>query len=269
VSLKKRLLVAAMMGVFVLAVVALSGSYSHRTLTAYLSVVETGDTAQVMKFTPSTAVDGYTYKDTFEMNADADSVEVSWTAPGSATDVAMVCDSMAAAVNLSACSTYVTAYDSTTFWIAVSDDPGLAFDVFLADTASDTTTTQANVTSKSTSSDTLGLCPLFAGDGGHVNAMYGRFILQASHKTAQGVGLSDSGFLYLFTEFANEYLELDSDSSSGLPCTLRVELPSAAGTDTLFKEHLYVAYRITDTASDTTYTIPYEIDVDYLLFNEK
>lgn len=80
---------------------------------------------QNWKFTPTLALDEYTYFDSMVIknNSTYDTIElVSWTAPVSATTIAMVCDSMVKYINLSSCSLYVTAVDFDSFFTLKSTD---------------------------------------------------------------------------------------------------------------------------------------------------
>ena len=78
-----------------------------------------------MEFRPTLALDGYTYFDSLVItnNVTYDTIElVSWTAPVSATTIAMICDSMVKYVNLSACSLYATAVDQDSLWTLVANN---------------------------------------------------------------------------------------------------------------------------------------------------
>ena len=91
-----------------------------------------------------------------------------------------------------------------------------------------------------------------------------RIILKPSATTAHGMGLSDSGYLWLYTVFADEYHLLGCDTQAALPCTLR--LPYAGPpADSLFKEKLALEYRIVDTLSDFSQRAEYDIDINYIL----
>jgi len=178
------------------------------------------------------------------------------------TTVAMWCDSFITAVNASDAADYVTASDSTDSIYIISDDAGLDFAIYLGDSTVATDTTQLNVTSQCEQQDTLGLGPLVYRDISP-NVILSKFILLPSHVTAQGAGLSDSGYLWLYTTFDNQFFLLDSAVRNALPCTLYYA--AKPGTDTLYKEDLTLVYRVTDTASDTTMTLPYKITADWLI----
>ena len=189
--------------------------------------------------------------------------------------IAMVCDSMVATINADdSASAHVTAHDSGTFYVTISDDAGLLFyHTFLnhADTHGTLAASQANVTSKSRYGDTIALDPLFLGDRNYAG-VYGTFKISASASTAQGVGLSDSAYLFLAAWRTNagssEYFLLASDSCNALPCSLRIAHPVQAGSDTLLKRGLFFYYELSDTASDTTDAIYLPLHLDYELYEE-
>lgn len=228
------------------------------------TTVRTGDSSQIWAFTPTTAVDDYQYGDTIVINDGADSIEVLWTAPAAATDVAMVCDSMAAYINAAACSSFVTAADSTTAYYIHSDSLGWAFDVYLADTATDSVHTVANVTSWSSVKDTF---PLFSltHPTKYCN-LYGQVILPASHVTAQGYGLSDSGWIWLYAEWEGTSHLICSTVSEGLPCTLWVNQPDTSDiADTLWKDHIHVVIEVADSATDSSMAPIHSIKYKFLM----
>lgn len=216
------------------------------TFTFTNSVVTTGDTAMVMEFL-FTPLNDTIYTDTFVLGGSgADSVAVTWTAPATATDSGMCADSMAAYVNASACSTYVTATVTDTSLMITSVDPGVAFVVYYGDGKTDTGTVVENATSYSSIRDTFGIPTK------PEQALWGWVVLEASPNTQQGYGLADSGLLWLYATSAGERHLLDSSIKASLPCSLRVSHPDAAGSDTLFKEGLVIDAYVTDSTSDTT-----------------
>lgn len=195
------------------------------------------------------------------------------TSTGYITTVAMVCDSMVAKVNAAAGATKVTAYDSTTFWIVQSDDPGLDFSFDITDTTTDTVRSQANVTSRSRFTDTIPLIPVLTeAIGPRVKGIRYTIIMDSlPDMLGQGMGLSDSSYLQLWAGYLQggnwKYTAVSKDSAALLPNTLFYAMPtSTAGTDTLFGEQLFLQVRIADTASDTTCTLPIPLYIDAEIF---
>lgn len=182
------------------------------------------------------------------------------------TSVAMVCDSMVAALNLTACSTLLTATDSTTTWYIQGDVAGMAFDFYVGDSATDTSTTQDTVTSFSTGAyDTLGLFSMSSPN--QYNSLYGDIILYPSNTTDSGYGLDDTAYLVLKSVFGGSYLTLDSNKSVGLPCTLHVAIgPDTTGggvdPDTLWRENLVVISHVVDSCTVRS-AGPYDHEIWY------
>lgn len=375
-TLLRMFILLALTGMVVLAA---GGMVKNRIEIVSLSIVTTGDTAQVTKFTPIIGVDSFTYIDTFSFWNASDSTDttkhstVKWTSPVQsmrlnvtfdststykcsldlgtfvrgfdfdattieagktleklidslvdtfnkvvtmkdtvkaedsvtyiklvslmgqrelennarwtvspitnfdtvstwATTIADVCDSLVGSINAvstaDSLATFLTAYDSTTFYITQSDDAGLLYwDSSLnhVDTSGTIARSQANVTSWSTLQDTLGLERLVYPDRSY-NALMARIIISPSALTNQGFGLLDSGYIWLYTTLGNKYYLIDSAFRNALPCTLLMSITnSTAGRDTLFKEDLIMVYRITDSVSDTTATADYNIGMSYIL----
>ncbi len=183
--------------------------------------------------------------------------------------IASVIDSLVVTANAAdSGANYVTASDSTTFYIIQSDDQGLNFFVqaasgFHADTL-DTTHTQLNVTSYSGKTDTIDIVGLIQRDG-NLYPEYSRFILKPCTTTAAGLGLSDSGYLWLYTVFDDEYFLIAADTCTDLPCTLRVAYDGPVA-DSLFKAYLALGWRVADSSSDTVLPfLEYPIEVNYIL----
>ena len=189
------------------------------------------------------------------------------------TTAAMAIDSLCALINADdSMSAHITANDSTTKYTVISDDVGLDIKFCPTDTSQDTTYVQLNVASANNVTDTIYLPPIMYSDLS-ADAFYGRFILEPSVDTAQGIGDSDSGYLILYTMFANELKEIARDSAASLPCTLRVAIGTdttggGVDPDTLFNYGLAIVYAIMDTASDTTVTVYYELTADYEIEGE-
>jgi hypothetical protein len=184
------------------------------------------------------------------------------------TTIARICDSMVAKINATAAiSDTLLATDSTTFYTITSKIKGLAFRFKgtgePTDTVQDTASLQLNVTSLSTQYDTIPLAQLYS-PGFDTRGMIGRFIVSSPY-TGHGFANTDTATIRLVTSSYGSLFHLDSTKGI-MPCTLRVVFTgSTAGRDTLFKEALGLIVRVTDTASDTTKTIPVSVISDYLL----
>jgi hypothetical protein len=203
--------------------------------------------------------------------------------------VAMICDTMVAKINADAgLDSFMTAADATTSYTVTSDDAGVLFfgasfggtgASLTADSLQDTTHTQANVTSQSSYQDTIDLISLIYDDFDMAGYQLVA-ILDSSTTVAQGLGLSDSGYLWLYTTrrigYGSDSVEmflLDSAVANSLP--LRLECKVGADTtgggvdpDTLFKERFQLVYRVTDTASDTVMNPHCSLYVDLKLIGK-
>ena len=178
----------------------------------------------------------------------------------SITTVAMWCDSIVAALNASSAATELTAADSTDSIYVTSDDRGLGFAIYYGDTATDTASAQANVTSWSSAS---GYQILGAIEG--YSTIYGRIILNPGRDSYTGLGNVDSAYLWLYSRrFGNVRKLIDSSFRAALPCTLTVVKPQGVG-DTLLTGDLELGWRLTDTASDTTLSVNYPWVIDITL----
>jgi len=191
---------------------------------------------------------------------------------GYITTAAMICDSMVAKINATAaCTAYVTAYDSTTFWIDQSDDIGLNFeaDIPNIDTTADTVRSIPNKASNSRTVDTILLANMIFNDI-RFTGVDGTIILDTIQATTQGINLTDSGYLILYgSRYVRGSLVLDEicrDSTADLPCTLSLRYPALDAYDTLFGEQLWIVYAIMDSASDTTGSFAFSLFVDMTLF---
>lgn len=174
------------------------------------------------------------------------------------TTVAMVCDSLVATCNAAdSGADFVTAYDSTTFYIIQSDDKGLPFFVqdagalgFHADTL-DTTHTQLNVTSRMIGNDTV-----HVGNVAGFATLQGKIVLfdcavTPENATTGCLGNDDSARIWLYTDRAGELFLVDSGLYASPPCTLNVEVPRVTG-DTLLEHDLYIRYWWDDSCTDVT-----------------
>lgn len=194
------------------------------------------------------------------------------------TSVADVCDSMTASLNASAnLDSFVTAYDSTTFYIVQSDDAGVLFFVAIKDTSQDTTTSQTNVTSYSTYQDTFKVVRMVWDDFEIAGIDFWAILDSSVTTTNQGLGLSDSGYVWIYAVrnvHGNEQLTLiDSAVRNALPCSLHILITAdttggGVDPDSMWYEYWSLAYRIADTASDTVMNPSYTIYVDYKLIGK-
>lgn len=203
------------------------------------------------KFGQETFTDRWTTK----VNSVLDTATYTITTP------AMVCDSMAAYIN--AGQGLVTAANSGDTIISLTaNTAGLAYTIAAGDTSIDTSLGTANTNSWSSNQDTL----LFQRVDWGARSLSSRFIIGASADTMNGVGKSDSGYLWLYHVWNDiDYVLAGSTAVATVPCTLSVNIADAAGNDTVFKEKLALVYRIADTCSTKDTTITYTIDEDYLL----
>jgi len=191
----------------------------------------------------------------------------------SANTVAMTTDSMVAAINGLDSAKYFTAVNSgDTAYIVTADDIGLTFWLAAKDTAQDTSTTQGNVTSVSSVTDTFTLAefgPSLLAQDFRGMGVQGWIILNPCADTNQGFGGSDSAKIWLFTvEKADSNLIwtiLEQDSCNSLPCSCRVDLPVAAANDTIFDRNLGIGYHIMDTLTDTVINAQYRLSVDLII----
>lgn len=186
------------------------------------------------------------------------------------TTIDMVCDSMSATINANATvAAVVTGTNSgDSVYTVTSDDVGLAFTIIIGDTAQDTSLTQANVTSRSTYQETLAVANLIVYDM-DVAAMQFNAKLDTSDTVYQGVGLSDTAILSLYTSRVHagnrKYKLITADTADALPCSLYHEITGTALIDTVLWDALYLVYWIGDTASDSHFVATYPLYIDYTL----
>jgi hypothetical protein len=181
--------------------------------------------------------------------------------------LALISDSLVSALTDSTTlATFLDVVDDDTGFTVTSFSAGWAFLAFLADSATDTVHTQLNVTSRSVATGSFDIGRVIFNDW-HGTSLDGQFILKASDSTGIGVGLSDSGYLWLShkTTYGDSSLA-DSAFAASLPCTLSVSIADAEGNNVVFGDKLTLSWRISDTASDTTsWPISFDIDYDYTL----
>lgn len=84
--------------------------------------------------------------------------------------------------------------------------------------------------------------------------------------TALGAGLDDSVIIRVTATWHGERHVLDTMVGAGLPETLRVMIPAAAGTDTLLKGILGIEWVLYDSIGDTTVTLNYRYDYSFDFF---
>jgi len=165
--------------------------------------------------------------------------------------VAMVCDSMVAAINASDSESYFTAYDSTTEYIVQSDKKGLTFHIAPTDTVQDddTSTTQENVVSNSSDSATVSLDRTRGFK--HID---GRIIIGASPSAYAGLGNADSAIVTFYSVGPTGRYIITVDTCAQVPCTCDVMLHSNVG-DTTLRRQVEFHWYVDDTVSDTNCTV--------------
>ena len=344
--------------------VASSGEYRRLANKEYVyaTITSAGDTARVMKFTPSTGIDSFTYSDTFSYQYDTTAHKtITWTSPVQSmrldvgygdttvvyacsldcgtniygfewphpeasltlaqvidtlvdsinnvagisdtvtaddsatyikinsdfaqvelesearwtmvvgdsldtttiwnTSVADACDSMVAAVNASAnLDSFMTAYDSTTFYIIQSDDDGVLFYANALDTAQDTLTTADNATSTCADTGWVEVGPVYG-----FKTVKGEIMFKPGLVKHTGAATSCSTYLWLYTDGPAGLKVIAADSVEDLDSLrLPVTVHSNVG-DTLLRNTLRLRWRYYDTLSDTTYEQRHPLEVDVTL----
>lgn len=195
--------------------------------------------------------------------------------------IAMICDSMVATSNASdTFPDYMTAIDSSTFYIIQSDDAGLLFYYTFynhADTHGTLAASQANVTSSSDQTDTLFNDKIWlADDQFRALGIHGDIVIDTSITDSAnavfGLGLADSASLwvrsYRDSGGVRTYRDLDSvhgSLSDGLPVTLHISRIPAWANDTVFFDGLVISWYISDTLSQIVVTRQYPIYIDLKL----
>ena len=179
--------------------------------------------------------------------------------------VAMVCDSMVAAINASDSGAYFTAADATTNYTVTSDKKGLTFHIAPTDTVQDddSATTQENVMSWSSDSATVKVCKT-AGFL-HVD---GFFILEPpSPGQHGGLDSADSAILTLYTTKALGRKAIARDTCASPPCTLDFIIPyvNIAGSDSVLYHDLEIHLWVSDSTSDTTQTVEFPLRYEIYL----
>lgn len=181
---------------------------------------------------------------------------------GTVTTVAMVADSMAAAVNATSCADKVSGADSTTFWTIYSDDKGLAFTLTRQDTAedanADTSLLQANVSAKLSAHTTRGLGKCIG-----YNTLRGKihFVLD-SFFTGMDTA-NDSCILALVTTHHDDTLVLVGPDTMEIPGSLYVQIFTKG--DSLLWEGLQLDITVIDSMNDTNANLDYKIHPDLIL----
>ena len=169
--------------------------------------------------------------------------------------VAMVCDSMVAAINASDSAAYFTAADVTTNYTVTSDKKGLTFHIAPTDTVQDddSATTIENVMSSSSDSGTVGISNAYG-----YRTLVGKIVLNPAFSTYAGLSGEDSGIVQLYTVEGNERTILQADTCASLPCTSLIRIPEATG-DTVLLDRIEVWWYVNDTCSDTVLAIDYPL----------
>jgi hypothetical protein len=177
--------------------------------------------------------------------------------------IAMVCDSMVAAINaVDSLSHHITASNTgDTAYLITQDTAGMTATVTFGDTCQDTTNQRINYDSWTSDADTFPLLSMNL--PGTYSSLYGDIILEASDTTTYSYGTADSGMIVLkaYNSFTDSYQMIDSTKARGLPVTLHVATPalrdSVGGTDpdTLWREDLRVIVRVVDSASYPTMSV--------------
>lgn len=136
----------------------------------------------------------------------------------------------------------------------------------MVDTIHDT----ASGTGLSLSQDTFSVVNLVY-DGFEIAGHQFNAILNLSSDTLYGIGDSSIGYMYLYTRaFVGgnyQYWKLASDSSE-LPCTLRSLVSYAATNDTLYKEGMFLGWKIVDTTTSVMRQPSYSLSVDLKLIGK-
>lgn len=118
---------------------------------------------------------------------------------------------------------------------------------------------QIGVTTDSLGDSTIatGSFGAFTTDG--YNTLQSEIIIGNAKPAYAGLGVSDSGiiFLYTHTEHGANVL-IDSTSKGSLPCTLSTIVHSNVG-DTLIREYLEIEFAIHDTLGDSLIAVNYPI----------
>lgn len=148
---------------------------------------------------------------------------------------------------------------------AYSDESKSGVQVYNYLNTADTLNDTVSGNGKANIVDTSGLVQLFNTSFTAQSMMF-KIFLEASPITDRGYGLSDSGYIRVYTLFADEWHLLSQDSCNALPCSLRYVIPSStAGVDTLLKEELRMVLEVSDTTSDTNLTAPHKVTFRYLM----
>lgn len=183
------------------------------------------------------------------------------------TTIAMVCDSMVAAINAAdTISNHVTAANSgDTVYTVTANTRGVTFTLSPGDSAQDTSVTKANATSWSTVVDTFGGFSMCCPEA--YKSIYGMAILRVAKDSTDGYGGSDSGWIWVYAEKNGAWVVLDSSVSEGLPDTLFLKIGAdttggAVDPDTLYGSMLHFVVKVKDTCT-VVGSGPYHHGVDW------
>jgi len=229
------------------------------------------DTAQVIGFTPSSAVNAMVYLDSFSVGTDT--CVATYTADANAT-IAEICAGLVANI-ISSCAGLFTAGDSTTYYSVQSLDAGVAWTIVSVDTtqsaAADTSLLQATTTGSSTDSATI---PMFSMQyPEEYSALYGAITLQVANSEDDGYGKSLIATVVLNKYFNGTSTMVDSAYGTSLPLTLspawgKDTTGGGVDLDTMWGEYLEVRVTVADSMTEST-TASYEHKVDWNLIPRK
>jgi hypothetical protein len=221
------------------------------------------DSGTYLKVFSNFAMDRYEGAARWIFTVSSDSLE---EVDSTLTTIAMVCDSMAAAINDSSTisDTLTAANDGDTVY-TVTGRSGWGWSVAVGDTAQDTTLTQDSAASWSTVRDTI---PLFNMYQSGFNVLNGWITIRSSKTTTKGYGSLDSAKIILYAvDGGGTRHELDSAYAIGVPMTNSFAL-SDVGVDTLFKSRLEFDVYVADSATDTSGSRTHDVDYWFMLVGE-
>ncbi len=98
------------------------------------------------------------------------------------------------------------------------------------------------------------------------DAFWGKMVLHASPYTDNGLGLVDTGWIWLYAVAAGDWFLLDSFVQEGLPMTFNTAF---VGNDTLFKEQIKAVVMVSDSTGDTVLSADYRFDHYFMRTGEK
>ena len=136
---------------------------------------------------------------------------------------------------------------------------GVATVTHTTDTLNDT----ASGTGISRVVDTI---PLFATLANDYGTIYGNIVLSAGNSAARGYGLSDSGYIWLYSVYRDTWLLLTCDTTNSLPTTIHYSLTAdSTGADTIIREGLIAIVAVADTLSDSVATFTHQLTWNFMV----